>query len=282
MCDLGNRVGLDLGGFMKAAALYGFMRFLPRLMGIHLSKATIKAQIEDLLVELWPRESDAELIRIGSPGDGGYLIPNLLNGIQVCISPGIGSTSEFERQLASDFKIHSVLIDPIRSPVNLEIDKHTFIKKYLGVNRSSDYISLNDVIQKFCFTPREAILQMDIEGAEYANLMDVQSELLSKFRILVIEFHNVHYWFSKPFFESTVKPIFEKLLNSFFVVHIHSNNISFYNSLNKYKIPNTFEVTFLNRESSTIGNLVHTLPNSLDIKNSKLKSDISFPKVIKR
>ena len=38
-----------------------------------------------------------DLIRVGSTNDGGYLIPNILNEIDYCFSPGIGNKFEFEK-----------------------------------------------------------------------------------------------------------------------------------------------------------------------------------------
>ncbi len=51
-----------------------------------------------------------DLIRIGEKGDGGYLIPNILNKIEYCISLGVEYTTTFEDHL-SKYNIKSFLVD---------------------------------------------------------------------------------------------------------------------------------------------------------------------------
>jgi len=38
-----------------------------------------------------------DLIRIGGEGDGGYLIPDDLEGVKYCFSPGVDQTADFEK-----------------------------------------------------------------------------------------------------------------------------------------------------------------------------------------
>ena len=200
----------------------------------------------------------------------------MLKGVKTCISPGVGNTSSFEKQLSEDFGIVPVLIDPNRAPVDLKDTKHVYVQKYLGVKNHISFVSLDDLILEFCSNSDSSILQMDIEGYEYENLMNVRPDLLSRFRVLVIEFHNVHHWLSRPIFELMVNPLFEKLLNDFFVVHIHPNNSSppFY--LKGSILPTTMEITLLNRQSSAIGSRVSCLPNVLDVRNVPHKKDIIY------
>jgi FkbM family methyltransferase len=46
------------------------------------------------------------------------------------------------------------------------------------------------------------IVQMDIEGAEYEVICDTSHETFRKFRILAIEFHEVHKLYQKDFLGS--------------------------------------------------------------------------------
>lgn len=261
---------------MKPAHFRPLLRSFLNSFGISITQSSNLDNVQELFERLWPRESSAELIRIGNAGDGGYLIPNALKGVKTCISPGVGSTSSFEKQLSQDFGIVSVLIDPNRAPGDLKDTKHVYVQKYLGVKNHISFVSLDDLVLEFCSNSDSSILQMDIEGHEYENLMNVRPDLLRRFRVLVIEFHNVHHWLSRPIFELMVNPLFEKLLNDFFVVHIHPNNSSppFY--LKGSILPTTIEITLLNRQSSAIGNRVSCLPNKLDVRNVPHKKEIIF------
>lgn len=269
----------ELGAVLHISPQLFLKRSWPNLVGLHVTQKTRDSDLKALLIRLWPRQCDAELIRVGGPGDGGYLMPNLLSEIEICISPGIGSTSEFEKQLAAYYNINSILIDPNRYPVGLQDVEYTHLQKFVGIKNDPKYISLNQLTENYTTGHQSAILQMDIEGAEYLNLLDAQIDSLQRFRILVIEFHNVHHWLSKPFFDCTVKPLFDKLLNIFFVVHVHANNFGFYVHVGHHRLSNTLEVTFLNRKSSCEGKLVDQLPHRLDSRNSAAKPDIPFPRV---
>ena len=66
-----------------------------------------------------------------------------------------------------------------------------FEKKWLDINEREDSISLENWVNKYISdSSLDLILQMDIEGAEYRNLLSTSKSLLNRFRILVIEFHD--------------------------------------------------------------------------------------------
>ena len=48
---------------------------------------------------LKPNDLGYDLIRIGPNGDGGYLVPDVLNKIKICFSPGVGDIHGFENDL---------------------------------------------------------------------------------------------------------------------------------------------------------------------------------------
>ena len=50
-----------------------------------------------------------ELIRVGSDGDGGYLLPDILKNISYCFSAGVGEISKFEKHLSQNYKIKSFM-----------------------------------------------------------------------------------------------------------------------------------------------------------------------------
>jgi hypothetical protein len=46
-----------------------------------------------------PVSTKYDLIRLGSPHDGGYLVPDCLVGIQACFSLGVSKVANFELDL---------------------------------------------------------------------------------------------------------------------------------------------------------------------------------------
>jgi hypothetical protein len=64
------------------------------------TKLTPKGELLKFLARLYPVEADPPLIRMGPPGDGGYLLPDDLQGIEACFSPGVNEVSGFEKDCA--------------------------------------------------------------------------------------------------------------------------------------------------------------------------------------
>lgn len=68
---------------------------------IHATGKTGLSQLQSMMDLLHPRVTDKKLIRLGPNGDGGYLIPDDLIGIEACFSPGVSDISGFEKECAN-------------------------------------------------------------------------------------------------------------------------------------------------------------------------------------
>ena len=123
-----------------------------------------------------PYSTNHELIRIGGNSDGGYLVPDDLFGVMNCFSPGVSETANFEFDLANR-KIKSFLADYSVEKSPIENELIDFEKKYLGAETNEIYMTLNDWVNRKCPHDNDLILQMDIEGSEYAVLFDSSEEL---------------------------------------------------------------------------------------------------------
>ena len=231
--------------------LYLWRQRLPTLgiasPGFNITFQPHPSEVLELIRKLRPQKCDKELIRIGGMRDGGYLIPDDLDGIEYCFSPGVGPSSEFENQLA-DRGIKSFLADySVDRPAILR-PEITFDKKYLGSTNSDQFLTLSSWKNKYLKNyEADLILQMDIEGAEYQVILNAPDELLSQFRILVIEFHHLQRLFD-PFCLQLFSSCFEKLLASFCVVHIHPNNGWGSVKVDDIEVPRFMEFTFLNKK----------------------------------
>ena len=67
---------------------------------IFTSKKTSDSKIKDLLKLIQPKSIDINHIRIGGKNDGGYLVPEDLDEVKYCFSPGVGNISFFENELS--------------------------------------------------------------------------------------------------------------------------------------------------------------------------------------
>ena len=65
------------------------------------TRLTPEEDVKALIYSLRPRLADQKLIRLGPSGDGGYLVPDDLEDIEACLSPGVALVSGFERDCAA-------------------------------------------------------------------------------------------------------------------------------------------------------------------------------------
>jgi len=228
-----------------------------------------------------------DLVRIGANGedgencDGGYLLPEIFSRVSHCFSPGVEYTASFESELSKVYGIKSFMADASVNSAPGQNNDFVFIKKFLGNRSHGDFITLRDWINtSLDGTERDLILQMDIEGGEY-DVLTFESEVtLSRFAVIIIEFHYLENLFQKLFLQM-VSSIFEKLYQNFSICHVHPNNYVGLAQYNGIDVPKVMEVTFIRndflREFSNERGI--NLPHPLDRKNSAKNDDLLMPEI---
>jgi hypothetical protein len=246
-------------------------------LGFNVTRRTKPADVLGLIRKLRPQNCEKELIRIGGDGDGGYLIPDDLVGIEYCFSPGVSTQSNFENHLAN-LEIRSFLADYSVDSPPISRPEFTFDKKFLGAANRDQFFTLAAWKEKHLkgYTG-ELMLQMDIEGFEYEVILSTPEELLSQFRIIVIEFHFMDRLFDRFSFE-IISSSFEKLLQRFHILHIHPNNKGGCLSTGDIAVPRTIEFTFLNKNRVSHISPERTFPHRLDSDNAVGKPSLPLPK----
>jgi hypothetical protein len=233
--------------------------------------------LRSLIDQLRPVNAGWELVRIGPPfGDGGYLIPDDLNGIKGCVSPGVSEMMDFELQLANEFGIPSYLFDGSIKDLPAKHELITFTSKFIGSELNENFISLSNALTSIGGERKDLILQMDIEGHELGALLALSKEELSVFRIIIIEFHRLQDWQNKSLFEYFVEPALKALLDNFDVVHLHPNNCDGVFYLRKNRIPRAIEVTFHHKSRRRSEPVLCEIPHHLDSPNSSEVPDIKL------
>ena len=242
---------------------------------IGIYKGIPHAKILSLIKKLKPHDLGYNLIRIGSKHDGGYLIPNLLSKIDFCISPGVDKTISFEKQLKDKFLIKSFLLDHTVDPEEEFLKEFDFTQKKLGIISTTSEITLEDFYNsKIKNNSENGILQIDIEGDEYKVLISTPDQILKKFKVIIVEFHDLDR-ISNKFNFSIIESLLDKILLNFEVGHIHPNNFSKNISFSKnIIIPEILEVTFLRKDLILKKEKIKGLPHKLDSKNVPTKKDI--------
>lgn len=223
--------------------------------------------ISEFLDKIRPIKSSTPLIRIGSENDGGYLVPDDFKNIKHCFSPGISDNISFESTLSKIYNIDCFLCDYSIAAPPFKVNRHFFIKKFLGNESNSKTITLENWIEQNVSNPQNMILQMDIEGCEYDVLMDVKESTLEQFRIIVIEFHHFSQILS-PLGFKLINFVFDKILKSHSIVHIHPNNVGNNTIYKDVEIPEILEFTFLKNDRIETRNYNTDFPHELDRDNS--------------
>ena len=94
--------------------MYNLFRHLASLLGVfgyEIRRQTPKNRFLQLISDLWPSQSQFNLIRVGGDSDGAYLVPDCLVGDEILISPGVGASILFELEILKRFGIMPVWID---------------------------------------------------------------------------------------------------------------------------------------------------------------------------
>jgi hypothetical protein len=227
--------------------------------------ATDAAAMEDFIRRMRPFRTSHDLIRLGPDRDGGYLVPDDLEGISALFSPGVEAKSEFERECADQGMKVFMADKSVDSPA-ISHELFHFTKKHLGAYTDTETMTLDGWFEGAGSPTGDLMLQMDIEGAEYEVLLSISEALLGRFRIVVIEMHNLHWLWSKPYFDLASKAI-DKVLKSHLCVHIHPNN---WNGIHRYRgleIPRVAEFTFLRRDGVVDTQPARQFPHPLDRPN---------------
>jgi hypothetical protein len=252
-----------------------FINGLPLGQSSVLARKTRQSDLDEFLRQIWPVTTNRALIRLGSQADGGYLLPDDLQGIEACFSPGVAHTSDFENQIAEK-NIPCFLADYSVDGSVLKNPLFHFEKKFLGAINDEKFMTLENWVTRRAPNAKELILQMDIEGHEHAVILESDLSLLERFRIIIIEFHHMEdLWLERGL--ELIRLTFLKLLKRFEIVHIHPNNNGRLLSRDGIGIPPLMEFTFLRKDRITSKTHTTTFPHPLDHANVHWKRDFALP-----
>ncbi|MEC3860965.1 FkbM family methyltransferase [Mesobacterium sp. TK19101] len=233
--------------------------------------------LADVLPGLEPMATGFDLVRIGGARDGGYLLPDDLDGLAASFSPGVNVMVDFDLDMAARgvpvfMADASVDGPPVQNPL------FDFEKLFLGPETRPGFITLDDWVAGKAPAQGDLLLQIDIEGAEWDVLDTVSDAVLNRFRIIALEVHDFHEVFRDGAAAQKLR-VLKRLGRDFVVAHVHINNCDAPMSLGRLSVPPTFEITYLRRDRVTDLRPAAPLPHPLDTPNDRRNVDFVMPPV---
>lgn len=238
--------------------------------------------ITDLINKMHPvKFNNSELIRVGNlNGDGGYLVPDIIDKIDYCFTLGVGNDTTFEMVLASRGTKCFLADYSVNGPASNH-ENFFFTKKFIKAYNSQNNIRF-DEWKNNCIGEdydSKLLIKIDIEGDEYSVIPTIDTKTLSQTQLIIIEFHHLTRLLKKDY-QRFIYAAFERILENFYPVHLHVNNSSNILNKNNIMIPHLLEATFVNKKLINDLDLKYqtTFPNNLDKPNVNSKPDIQLPK----
>ncbi len=214
----------------------------------------------------WKMSGDTK-VRIGSAGDGGYVMPSSARRTNTVLSIGIGDETSFDDELAAQgarvLQFDHTIAAPPTSPPGCE-----FHRLGWGLRDEHPMITLPSMLKMIDWSDaRHPILKFDVEGAEWDGLAMTPSSDLVRFETLAGEFHDFERLLERDFFER-VKSVFAKLNETHRVVHLHPNNAGRLVLLEGVPMPRLLELTWARIDAFPLdGRSDEPIPGPLDSPN---------------
>lgn len=239
--------------------------------------------LDELLERLHPVVHASGLRRIGPVGDGGYLLPDDLDGVVACFSPGVGELSGFEMDCV-ELGMRAHLADASVDAPQFDDERLDFIPRFVRAIPDAESVTLDDwVATAEPIETDDLLLQIDIEGDEWGVFLGAPASVLRRFRIIVAEFHDLQRLLYAESFP-LVALAFDRLLASHTCVHIHPNNACPTVTVGGSTLPKVAEFTFVRNDRIDRTRLIHAtqFPHPLDSDNYPSVETLPLPRSMYR
>lgn len=200
-----------------------------------------------------PFVSKTKKIRLGNNSDGGYIVlKEPISSVKKLISFGVGDNIEFELQIENNYNITTDMFDgepdyrvfpdlkdiPTGAVVKISNKKMNYHKYHVTKH------NINSILPEDDF-----ILKMDVEGAEWEILREINDTTMEKMKMLAIEFHFGNYDCYTKNNPYDIIDVLTKLKNTHTLIHVHGNtNGGFVENM---KLPAVLECCYVLNEYAT-------------------------------
>ena len=239
-----------------------------------LEQMSSRAELDEFFGRLRAVDPGVPMIRLGGDGDGGYVIPDDLDGLAACISPGVSTVADFELAMA-DRGVPSFMADASVEAAPVDHPLFDFEPTFVGTEDRPGWTTLESWLRRKAPSTGDLLLQMDIEGAEWPVLRALDPATLRRFRIVILELHDMHHVFLRSGLDE-MGEVLGKLLDDFEMVHVHANNNLQPVRRHGYEVPPVLEMTFLRKDRVQGWTPVDRLPHPLDVRNNAFVPELEL------
>ena len=214
--------------------------------------------------------------RIGPDLDGGYVLPDDLDGIAALFSPGVDATIGFDLQIAQR-GIPCFLADgTVDRPVGM-LENMRFDQMMIGDGPEDRFMSMQTWVDRYAPGTDDLMLQIDIEGAEYDVLPAMPAHLLKRFRIISLELHALD-----RMLLTHDRPRLTRLLDVLQADHaicdLHPNTVAPPVKVCERWVPPLVELTFLRKDRfQATADATAPYPHPLSAPNAAYLPQRDFP-----
>lgn len=227
---------------------------------------SLQSEILSLMKMLSPQDPDMGKIRVGSLGDGGYVLPNDLEEIDSILSIGIGDEDSFDLQFAKN-NIPIYQYDHTVEHAKNQHDSYKFHKIAWGAIDSEESRTLETMIKIHQLNnSNNGILKFDTEGAEWDCIPGTSADLFKYFRIIVCELHGLTSIANNEHRAAVLKTL-QILTTNHTLVHLHANNCCGFSMVEGLPLPAVIELTLLRNDRSGFKPSKSPIPGPLDFPN---------------
>lgn len=212
------------------------------------------------------------MIRLGGDIDGGYVLPDDLEDLAACFSPGVSTVADFDLSMA-ERGVPSFMADASVDSSPVDHPLFDFEATFVGTEDGPGWTRLDSWLTRKAPETGDLLLQMDIEGSEWPVLTATDRAVMRRFRLIILELHDVQRICLKSGLEE-VKLALGRLLEDFEMVHLHANNNEKPVRHLGYELPPVLEMTLLRKDRVHRATPVATLPHPLDVPNVAFMPEI--------
>jgi hypothetical protein len=197
---------------------------------------------------LRPFAVDPGLVRIGGDGDGGYVMAEIFD-VAAAISVGVGPDVSWDADVASR-GLRVAMFDPTVAEPPSTVPRSAFHRIGLGTAEQAsesrlDLRPLDDLITLAGAEYQDALLKIDIEGAEWRALEGVRD--FGRFPQVALEMHDLGD-LRHEIAGDRIVTVLKTLHTTHVPFHVHANNECPVVRFGRFWLPDALEVSYLRRD----------------------------------